>query len=256
MKKAARGKKQVKKSLQVKSHKSGLTHHIEDFDGFEQVAESILQKFKIDNQLQLAQSLKFQEAVATISLDTSFLKEFEQLESYRICFGGLNPLSIAGSLACGGRFNIGGAQKSEQFAHEMTACIYAASTLDCAKAETGPHRNAEIYELTLLHKVKLWDVQGLISTLDNADSLISAIEKSPFNMQWSLQKFPTPSQILGAALRKIGGDGILYPSTKHQDSMVYGFFMKDETEANSRLKATRIEDGQLALTIQNINTKP
>lgn len=163
-------------------------------------------------------------------------------------------MSIAGSLACGGRFNIGGAQKSEQFPHDMTACIYTASSIDCAKAETGPHRNAEIYELNLVKPVKLWDVKGLISSLESADSLISAIEKSPFNMQWSLQKFPTPSHILGAVLRKIGGDGILYPSTKHRDSTVYGFFLKDETEANSRLKATQIEDGQLALPIQNPKT--
>ncbi|MEN0059521.1 MAG: RES family NAD+ phosphorylase [Bdellovibrio sp.] len=249
MKKAIRAKKKVKKSLQVKSHKSGLTHHIDDFDDFEKVAESILQKFKIDNQLQLAQSLKFQEAVASISLDTNFLKDFESIESYRICFNGLSPLSIAGSLACGGRFNIGGAQKIEQFPYEMTACIYAASNIDCAKAETGPHKNAEIYELVSLRPIKLWDVKALLSSLENSEGFVTAVEKSPFNMQWSLQKFPTPSQILGATLRKVGGDGILYPSTKHHDSIVYGFFIKDETEASVLLKATLIDDGQFGFPI-------
>lgn len=129
MKKVARKKRKLTKSLQVKSHKSGLTHHIEDFDGFEQVAESILQKFALDNKLQLAQSLKFQEIVSSISLDKAFLKDFDAFTSYRICFGGLSPLSIVGSLACGGRFNVGAAQKSEQFPCDMTACIYAAYLL-------------------------------------------------------------------------------------------------------------------------------
>lgn len=242
MKKSApRRKKKVTKSLRVKSHRSGLTHHIEDFDGFEQVAESILQKFAIDNKLQLAQSLKFQEVVSSISLDKSFLKNLDTLTSYRICFGSLSPLSIAGSLACGGRFNVGAAQKSQQFPCDMTACIYTASSIDCAKAETGPHLNAEIYEMSLLKPVQLWDVKGLLSSLENADSLISAVEKSPFNMQWALQKFPTPSQILGAALRKIGGDGILYPSTKHRDSTVYGFFLKDEAEAVNMFKINNLQ---------------
>jgi hypothetical protein len=243
-------KKVIKKSLQVQSKKSGLTHHIDDFEGFEKFAESILQKFKTDNQLQLAQSLKFQEAVSAISLDATFLKTYDQLESYRICFNGLEPLSIAGNLACGGRFNIGGAQKSEHFDHEMAACIYVASSIECAKAETGPHRNPEVYELSLLKSVKLWDVRSLLIALENSESLIAAIDKSPFNMQWSLQKFPTPSQILGSALRKIGGDGILYPSTKHEGGIVFGFFVKDETDANSKFKATRISDGQLELPVQ------
>ncbi len=249
-----RSKKVVKKTLQLQSKKSGLTHRIDDFDGFEKFAKSILHKFATDNQLQLAQSLKFQEAVGGISLDMSFLKSYDRLESYRICFDGLEPLSIVGSFGCGGRFNVGASQKSEHFQHEMAACIYAASSIDCAKAETGPHQNPEIYELSLLKPIKLWDVKALFSSLDNSESLISSIEKSPFNMQWSLQKFPTPSQILGSALRKIGGDGILYPSTKFSEGTVFGFFVKDGAEAEARFKATRISDGQLELPVQEQST--
>lgn len=108
----------------------------------------------------------------------------------------------------------------------------------------------EIYELSLLKSVKLWDVRSLLTSVENSESLIAAIDKSPFNMQWSLQKFPTPSQILGSALRKIGGDGILYPSTKQEGGIVFGFFVKDETEGNSKFKATRISDGQPELPVQ------
>ena len=132
----------------------------------------------------------------------------------------------------------------------MAACIYVASSIECAKAETGLHRNSEIYKLSLLKSVKLWDVRSLLITLENSESLIAAIDKSPFNMQWSLQKFPTPSQILGSALRKIGGDGILFPSTKHDGGIVFGFFVKDETEAKSKFKATCISDGQLELPVR------
>lgn len=246
MKKKTRPRKKVtKKSLQVKSKKSGFIHHIEDFGKIEKVADSILKKFALDNRLQLAQSIKFYEAIQRISLDKKFLTSFPQLKSYRICFGGLEPLSIAGNLACGGRFNVGGAQKtSDPFPFEMFACIYTASSLDCAKAETGLHKNSEIYEVSLLNPVELWDVRALLAATENADGFISAVEQSPFNMQWCLQKFPTPSQILGATLRNIGGEGIVYPSTKHKDSFVYGFFVKDDADAILRLKATRATDNQ------------
>ncbi|HRK08748.1 MAG TPA: RES family NAD+ phosphorylase [Pseudobdellovibrionaceae bacterium] len=243
-------KKVIKKSLQVKSKKSGITHQIDDFDGFEKLAKSVLEKFKTDNQLQLAQSIKFQEAIRAVSLDARYLTSYSELEVYRICFDGLSPLSIAGSLACGGRFNVGGSQISTHFAYDMAACIYVASSINCAKAETGPHRNSEIYQLSLLKSVKLWDVKSLLSAQENCEYLIAAIDKSPFNTQWSLQKFPTPSQILGSALRAVGGDGILYPSTKCKGGVVFGFFVKDEADANAKLKANRIIDAQLELTVQ------
>jgi hypothetical protein len=52
------------------------------------------------------------------------------------------------------------------------------------------------------------------------------------------------------ALRKICGDGILYPSTKHDGGFVFGFFAKEETKAKAKFKATRISDGQLELPVQ------
>src|SRR5438105_4916148 len=57
---------------------------------------------------------------------------------YRIVYGGYHPLAIAGSLAAGGRFNIGGAQVSALFPNfSMRACLYAASSLNCAHKEAG-----------------------------------------------------------------------------------------------------------------------
>lgn len=68
-------KKVTKKSLQAKSKKSGFIHHIEDFSKIEKIADSILKNFALDNRLQLAQSIKFYEAIQRISLD-KFPNEF------------------------------------------------------------------------------------------------------------------------------------------------------------------------------------
>ena len=47
----------------MKSKKSGFIHYIEGFRKIEKAAHSILEKFALDNRLQLAQSIKFYDTV-------------------------------------------------------------------------------------------------------------------------------------------------------------------------------------------------
>lgn len=242
-KKATTKKKASRHAIRVISPK-GITVHIEGYDDLDALAQSVLAKFALDNYLSLASSMRFTQTLSYLTLDPSHLKEFEVFESYRICFGGLDPLSIAGNLAVGGRFNIGGAQLSSDFqTYNMFAAIYTASSLDCAKAETGPSKNPEIYKVSTKKKLKLWDLKSLISSFANSQNILELIEKSPYNTQWRLQKFPTPSQLLSAHLKVAGGDGLFFPSTKDtNDGIVYCIYLRDEKDANSTLDAARVPE--------------
>jgi len=147
---------------------------------------------------------------------------------FRIVYGGFNPLSVAGSFATGGRFNIGGAQINPLFPNfTMQACLYAGSTIECARKEAGLGINQE-YRLTPKKSFKLWDLELLIEEKLTYSSLKSQIDSTPLAAIWALQKVPKVSQILAYYLRKKGGDGLIYLSTKDSKGKVLAFFAKDD----------------------------
>lgn len=152
---------------------------------------------------------------------------------YRIVYGGYHPLAIAGSLASGGRFNIGGAQVSALFSNfSMRACIYAASNLECARKEAGELRGMpQEYKLTPARSLFLWDVKMLLEKKINYPGLKEIIDASPLAARWELQKVPKVSQILAHYFRQIGGDGLIYPSTKDPKHKILALFIKDDLDA-------------------------
>jgi hypothetical protein len=81
---------------------------------------------------------------------------------YRIVYCDYHPLAIAGSLAAGGRFNIGGAQVSSLFPNlSMKPCLYAASSLSCARKEAGKLIGLpQEYELSPLRVLYLWNLKA------------------------------------------------------------------------------------------------
>jgi len=152
---------------------------------------------------------------------------------YRIVYGGYNPLDISGSLAAGGRFNIGGAQASGLFPNlSMRACLYAASSLSCARKEAGEIKGlAQEYRLKPNRQLLLWDLNHLLKTCIIYKNLRRIVNISPLAARWELQKVPKISQILAHYLRQYGGDGLIYPSTKDQRHLILAFFIKDTTHA-------------------------
>lgn len=152
---------------------------------------------------------------------------------YRIVYGGYNPLSIAGSLAAGGRFNIGGAQVSSLFPNfSMRACLYAASTINCARKEVGEMRGiTQEFEIKPNRTLHLWDLNKIIDQHIVYPNIRDFIDESPLAARWELQKIPKISQILAHYLRQIGGDGLIYPSTKDRRDNILAFFIKDDVEA-------------------------
>lgn len=152
---------------------------------------------------------------------------------YRIVYGGYHPLAIDGTLAAGGRFNIGGAQVSGLFPNlSMRACLYAASNLDCALKEAGTIRGQhQEYELKPVRMLNLWDLKKLLDEKIAYQKLGEIIDSSLLAARWELQKVPKVSQILAHYLRQSGGYGIIYPSTKARKSQILAFFIKDHLEA-------------------------
>lgn len=170
--------------------------------------------------------------------------EWEE-DVYRIVYGGYDPLSVEGTLAAGGRFNIGGAQVNHLFPNfSMQACLYAASTLECARKEAGkPLGNAQEYVLRPTVSFKLWDLKSLLSKL-SYPHLKFLIDSTPLAAQWKIQKTPKVSQILASFLRKQGGDGLIYPSTKDRRGKVLTFFAKDTESIKKHFTVKRLEPVQ------------
>jgi hypothetical protein len=161
---------------------------------------------------------------------------------YRIVYGGYDPLAIAGSLAAGGRFNIGGAQAFVSFPkYKMHACLYAASTRACARKEAGEFLgNPEEYELTPQRPLKLWDLKTIIQNQIAYPSLQTLVDATPLAARWVLQKVPKVSQIIGFILKEKGGDGLLHPSTKDRKEKVLAFFVKDDLHTRRLFTVKRL----------------
>lgn len=149
---------------------------------------------------------------------------------FRIVYKDFNPLSVAGSLAAGGRFNIGGAQMNSFFPHlTIEACLYGASSLQCAKNEVGDFLGkARFFALKPNKIFNLWDLQFLIKNLLLYPRLEASVNSSPLVAIWAYQKVPKISQLLASFLRSKGGDGLIYPSTKDSEGKILAFFAKDD----------------------------
>lgn len=187
-------------------------------------------------------ALNFLEWLHNQSLDLAQPSIVWEQRLFRIIYGELNPLSIAGSLSAGGRFNIGGAQVNHFFSNlHMEACLYAASSIECAKKEAGdPLGNARFFAIKPNKPLHLWDVYFLIRNVFTYPDLEAQVNASPLAAIWKYQKVPKISQILGSFLRKHGGDGLLYPSTKDEGGKIVVFFAKDDAHTHQTFEVSEV----------------
>lgn len=159
---------------------------------------------------------------------------------YRVTYGDFDPLSIAGSLADGGRLNIGGAQQlpAKEFSGiRKSACLYGASSIQCALREAAdPVGNYRIFRLTPKSECDLWDLAAVLSSTPYPN-LKARIEATPMSQMWALQKSPLESQILAHHLRDLGGKGIVYDSQKDPGAKILAFFLLDDQEAHRAFDA-------------------
>ena len=227
-------------SLATTSAKTGITHIFGDTSHFEKEIK-LLQRSKKDQE--------FKDSVNSLSF-FSWLKEQTLSVSpsiswneplYRPVYNGFSPTSIMGSLADGGRFNVGGAQLNPQFRSVNKAgCLYLASSIKCCYAEAAPpYGKPEEFELTPKKPLLLWDLHQVIQTL-NRPGLEDLIKSSPTEAIWSYQKIPMIPQLLATHLRTLGGDGLAYPSTKDTSAKNFAFFFRTDAESEQTFTVRKL----------------
>jgi hypothetical protein len=70
------------------------------------------------------------------------------------------------------------------------------------------------------------------------DPIVSSrVKDSPLDAIWKLQKVPLTSQLLAHHLRLLGGDGIVFPSTKVPAEKNIALFFKFDTDVATALDA-------------------
>lgn len=203
--------------IRVQSADTGFTldGHEEDI---KELTKHFANKWQARQRRDLQHSLAVYKAILSSGRFRLYYKTIHD-DLYRIAFGGCSPLDIAGSLADGGRFNIGGAQGAvagEFFKMKKGACIYCATSIACAKAETQFPQNADISRLRPKKPLKLIDLEKTAINFPGYSNLKRDLDNSPFSAKWSTQSVPAVSQIFATYLRdNFDFDGVFYPSTQY-----------------------------------------
>lgn len=225
-------KKTTKKKA---SKKRPVIVHKFDFKSIYELVKHLISSENTRNLKQTYHSLSFLRLLnkqTALTFDT-FKVDFND-PLYRIT--PFHPTSISGSLAYGGRFNVGGSQLNKLIGIKPFAALYLSTDLQCAEDEytqgtpLGP--NDIKYALAPSRTFELWDVEKVIQFL-NFPNLSNLINQGPIFNSWGYCKVPMQSQILAFWLKKIGGDGILFKSTQDPDSYCLALFAKDNEESEA-----------------------
>lgn len=227
--------------LRATSKGTGLRHSFKNIEGWDKYSQDrYLAKLEKEEE-ELFQVLPFYDFIENFTGDlTSNLKSFKQ-DVFRFTNPNYAATSIVGSISDGGRFNIGGAQVRAEFsALEKAGCLYTASSAECALAEAvQPHGNHKMFQLSPKKNLQLWDLNLTIKTL-KYPNLIDLARASPVEALWVLKKTPSISQILASRLRRIGGDGIMFESTKLAGHSNIAFFFKTDDESAASFDVRQI----------------
>jgi len=203
------------------------------------LAQSLTQSYRVRLQQDLFSALRLHHWLRANPVKMDSVVSWHN-PIYRIVYKDFDPLSIAGSLADGGRFNVGGAQQMPSNVMpglRKAACLYGASTPRCAKLEAAdPVGNYRMFRLIPRKSFRLWDLRSVLSIL-KYPGLAAQVNATPMSQRWGLQKSPLESQVLAHYLRNIGHDGIIYDSQKNPEGQVFAFFLKDDQEAHQIFEA-------------------
>ncbi len=229
-------KKATKKVTKKKTR--NIVIQVNNLKGLAQHVHANIQKKQQEEKNQIIESVNFWSWLKKqnkLSLAT-FKLDFND-PMYRVYPKHLEVTSIIGSIAYGARLNVGANQVIKKFfPFNMFGAVYYATTLNCAIAEytQGTPLNANDVKYTLQPQktFELWDLDKVIQTLAHPaiDLLVS---KLPIGGGWSNCKVPMPSQVLSYWLKNIGGDGIIYTSTKDSSAKIIALFAKDDNHSSN-----------------------
>lgn len=236
-------KKAARTTLKVISRRTGLTHHINDVSQLEKLTAIYETKYNSKQKADIGTAAGFDSFISKQVITTRPDYIFKG-KAYRVVSPNVKPLSVSGSLADGGRFNIGGAQLTPLFPHlKKWSALYSSETLTCALQEAQKPLG-QVTKCELLYKgekeIILWDLKKVITEL-NFPNLDQILKETPVEAIWGYQKIPKPSQVLAHYLMKIGGDGIVFESTKSPAHLNFTFFFWDDDAAKETFSASIIE---------------
>ncbi len=225
----------------AESASTGIVHIFDDVAGFEKQITAFKREHKYKLQPDLVNSLSFWSWIKNQILPVLAPSISWNDPVYRLIYGGFPPTSIVGSIADGGRFNVGGAQIRPEFPDvRKSGCLYAAATLKCCYAEAaGPVGRPEEYELRPTRALSLWDLTQMIALL-NRPEIEGLVKSSPVEAIWGYQKVPMIPQLLAHFFRMKGGDGLVFSSTKDPTVNNFAFFLKSDADATATFTATKL----------------
>jgi hypothetical protein len=194
-----------------------------------------IQKKHQEEKNQIIESLLFWDWLKNqtkLSLQT-FKQDFND-PVYRVYPLQFPVTSVTGSIAQGGRLNIGGSQLRQEFQFKMFGVLYVADSVPCAIDEythgTPLNKNDVRYTLQPTRNFELWDLDQVLNNL-NYSAIKILVNKQPIGGGWCNCKVPMPSQILAHWLKSIGGDGIIFPSTQTTGARIIAIFAKDDADS-------------------------
>lgn len=194
----------------------------------------------------------YSQRLTATAVDDKWLKPLESTKFYRIVFGKFDPLDVAGTLSCGGRLNVGGAQDSDDYGAtgRMKAGLYMALSPKTAIAEAGLPAEAKprIYEIELIDPTAplVFDLDLVAADLETLTPLPNGVRvtllETPTAARWSLVKVPCVSQLIGQWLRGSGkAAGILYPSVRDPGGQNVFVFLDSTAAAKAMFRATLVQ---------------
>jgi hypothetical protein len=166
-----------------------------------------------------------QKLLAASKPSASWIIEFADQRLYRVCSPHRNPLDTAATFGAGGRCNFGMAQRCEEFPKLIASYgLYASMDARTASIEaaSGISASSDItLEIIKMDRsaFRLIDYDGVVEFFEEVHKgLARIVAEAPYNAEWSLQKNPKPSQVIGEWLRsglKTEADGLFFSSTKN-----------------------------------------
>lgn len=233
-------KRKTQTNLKATSKTTGIQHTFGNIAGWEKLMDEFDRKVE-SQRSQLIASLHFYNWLKNQSIDKSLCSYQLKDPCFRFANPKYGPISLEGSLAYGGRFNIGSSQMDKSFPDaQMYSCLYISSSQECAVEEAAkPIGTHKLFQLTPKIPMILWDLSKVIDSL-NYTNLLDLVKASQGERIWAYQKLPTESQLLAHELRKLGGDGIIFNSTKLSDHQNIALFFSNNDEAISKLEIKQI----------------
>lgn len=259
-------KKRERSLLLVKKVTGDCVHVFDEMATLEIITAEDRHRF-IEEATIKNQASRLYQQVKELTVEQTWItiQPWSDFKAYRGVWGATLPLDMTGTVACGGRLNVGGAQvcySYDSLCARASSGLYMSDSIDTVFAELGlpSPQSAPGLKLPTLYELKktspggelrLFDLDTVVADLGS--KIISAVpiqamfDASPISAEWKLQKTPAPIQLLAQWLRASGlADGISARSVKKPDGLNFFLFFDSMNSPQEKLSAVQVRIAQKA----------